>query len=90
MVVLKTMSVNRHHRNDEQQNSKLLSLKHPDLLLALYAAGIGGAGGFAAGLICIELNKTLLNKLITTRIQAADLGNSILPMQTEGTKKDQD
>ncbi len=83
------MSVNRHHRNDEQLSSKLLSLKHPDLLLALYAVGIAGAGdGFAAGLICIGLNKTLLNKLITTRIQAADLGNSILSMQTQGTKKE--
>jgi hypothetical protein len=38
----------RHHRNyndeEEQDNSsKLLSLKHPNFLLALYAAGIAGA-----------------------------------------------
>jgi hypothetical protein len=38
------MSIERHHRNyDEQQNNKLLSLKHPNFLLALYAAGIAGA-----------------------------------------------
>jgi hypothetical protein len=40
------------------------------------------AGGFAAEVIWIGLNK-----LITARMQAVDLGNSILPTQTEGTKK---
>lgn len=37
------MSVERHHRNDEQQYNNLLSLKHPNFLLALYVAGIAGA-----------------------------------------------
>src|SRR5919106_4155390 len=40
------MSVERRYRpNDdrEQHNNKLLSLKHPNFLLALYAAGIAGA-----------------------------------------------
>jgi hypothetical protein len=48
------------------------------------------AGGFAAGLIWTGFNKTLLNKLMTTtRIQAAaDSGNSMLPTQTKGTKKE--
>lgn len=48
------------------------------------------AGGFAAGLIWIGFNKTLLNKLMTTRgtPESADSGNSILPTQTRGTKKE--
>ena len=48
------------------------------------------AGGFAAGLIWIGFNKTLLNKLMTTREtpESADSGNSILPTQTRGTKKE--
>ncbi|HEU4445154.1 MAG TPA: hypothetical protein VFR94_10820 [Nitrososphaeraceae archaeon] len=48
------------------------------------------AGGFAAGLIWIGFNKTLLNKLMTTRgtPKSADSGNSILPTQTRGTKKE--
>jgi hypothetical protein len=39
------MSTERHHRSDydEQQNNKLLSIKHPNFLLALYVAGIAGA-----------------------------------------------
>jgi hypothetical protein len=46
-------------------------------------------GGFAAGLIWIGFNKTLLNKLMTTRgiQEAADSENSILPTQTKGTEK---
>jgi hypothetical protein len=45
----KFMSIERrHHRNedveqDNNDNSKLLLLKHPNFLLALYAAGIAGA-----------------------------------------------
>jgi hypothetical protein len=48
------------------------------------------AGGFAAGLIWISFNKTLLNKLMTTRgtPESVDSGNSILPTQTRGTKKE--
>jgi hypothetical protein len=49
------------------------------------------AGGFAAGLIWIGFNKSLLNKLMTTttRVQeAANSGNSILPAQTKGTEKE--
>jgi hypothetical protein len=48
------------------------------------------AGGFAAGLIWTGFNKARLNKLMTTaRIQtAADSGNSMLPTQTKGTKKE--
>jgi hypothetical protein len=51
------------------------------------------AGGFAAGLIWIGFNKTLLNKLMTTtttttaRTQAADSGNSALPTEAKGTRK---
>ena len=38
------MSVEGHRRhNNEQQENKLLLLKHPNFLLALYAAGIAGA-----------------------------------------------
>ena len=37
------MSVKRQHRVDEQQDSKLLLLKHSNFLLALYAAGVAGA-----------------------------------------------
>ena len=48
------------------------------------------AGGFAAGLIWIGFNKTLLNKLMTTRgtPKSADSGNSILPTQTRRAKKE--
>jgi hypothetical protein len=48
------------------------------------------AGGFAAGLIWIGFNKTLLNKLMTARgIQkGADSGNSIMPAQTKGSEKE--
>src|SRR3712207_1270462 len=37
------MSVKRQHRVDEQQDNKLLLLKHSNFLLALYAAGVAGA-----------------------------------------------
>ena len=48
------------------------------------------AGGFAAGLIWIGFNKTLLNKLMTARgiQEGADSGNSILPAQTKGSEKE--
>ncbi|HJY15511.1 MAG TPA: hypothetical protein VJ225_05715 [Nitrososphaeraceae archaeon] len=48
------------------------------------------AGGFAAGLIWIGFNKTLLNKLMTARgiPESADSGNSILPAQTKGSEKE--
>jgi hypothetical protein len=71
------LSVGLHYRYDEQQNSKLIFLKHPNF--------------FAAGLISIGLNKILLNKLITTtikRIQTADSGNSALPRQTKVTNRE--
>jgi hypothetical protein len=37
------MTVKRQHRVDEQQDNKLLLLKHSNFLLALYAAGVAGA-----------------------------------------------
>ena len=48
------------------------------------------AGGFAAGLIWIGFNKTLLNKLMTARgiQEGADSENSILPAQTKGSEKE--
>jgi hypothetical protein len=48
------------------------------------------AGGFAAGLIWIGFNKTLLNKLMTARRiqEGADSGNSIMPAQTKGLEKE--
>ena len=47
-------------------------------------------GGFAAGLIWIGFNKTLLNKLMTARgiLEGADSGNSILPAQKKGSEKE--
>jgi hypothetical protein len=89
------MSVERHHSNDEeeeQDNNKLSFLKYRKFLFALYAAGLMPmlAGGFAAGLIWIGFNKTLLNKLMTARgiQEGADSGNSILPAQTKGSEKE--
>ncbi len=65
------MSVEEHRRrNDKQPENKLLLLKHPNFLLALYAAGIAGA--------LIQILGTLINKLMTriTRIpETADSGN---------------